>query len=113
RAAAIHPQLPVGRVMLRVALDRDDVNGLRLVRVHVDRETKVAGQAAAHLLPGLTGVVAAHHVPVLLHEKHTRTGAVHHDAVYTVADFRRRVGHEFRPQAAVDWFPGLAAVVSS
>src|SRR5262249_37830457 len=38
--AAVHAQLAVGRIVLGVALDRDDVDRLGLVRVHVDRESE-------------------------------------------------------------------------
>ena len=78
--------------MLGVALDGDDVDGLRLVRVDIDREAEVGGQVAADLLPGLAGVVAAHHVPMLLHEQHVRARGVHGDAVDAVADLGVRVG---------------------
>ena len=36
RPAAIDLQLAVKRIVLRIALDRDDVNGFRLMRVNVD-----------------------------------------------------------------------------
>ena len=81
-AAAIDAQLALGRKMLRVALDRHDVDRLRLVRVHVDREAEIGRQVAADFVPRVAGVVAAHHVPVLLHEQHVRaaTGAWRCDA---------------------------------
>ena len=78
--------------MLRVALDRHHVDGVRLVRVHVDREAEVGRQVAADLVPRLAGVVAAHHVPVLLHEQHGRARRVHGDPVHAVADLGVRVG---------------------
>jgi hypothetical protein len=43
------------------------------VRVHVDREAEVGGQIAADLLPAVAGVVAAHNVPMLLHEEYVGT----------------------------------------
>ena len=67
-AAAIHAQLPIRRIMSPIALDRDDVNRLRLVRVNVDHEAEIGGQIAADLAPGVAGIIAAHHVPMLLHE---------------------------------------------
>ena len=85
--------------MLRVALDGDDVDRLRLVRVHVDHEAEVGGQVAADLLPGIAGVVAAHHVPVLLHEEHVRARRVHGDVVNAVADLGRRIGNVLRSTA--------------
>src|SRR5205823_14441068 len=57
---SLHDALPI--------LDR-----LRLVRVHVDREAEVGRQIATHLVPRLAGIVAAHHVPVLLHEQRLRS----------------------------------------
>src|SRR5439155_15684004 len=38
RPAAVHAQLSLGRIVLRVALDGDDIDGVRLVRVNVDHE---------------------------------------------------------------------------
>ena len=70
--AAPHAQLAVDRAVVRVAGDRDDVDRLRLVGVDVDDEPEVGGQVAADLLPRLAGVVAAHDVPVLLHEQRLR-----------------------------------------
>src|SRR5436309_526252 len=111
RAAAVHAQLALGRIVLRVALDRYDVDGVGLVRVDVDREPEVARQVPADLLPRLAGVVAAHDVPVLLHEEHARTRAVRRDAVNAVADLGSRVGDLLGSQAAVDRPPRLASVV--
>ncbi len=99
--------------MLRVALDRHDVDRLRLVRVDVDRKAEVGRQVAADLVPGVAGVVAAHHVPVLLHEQHVRPRGVHGDAVHAVADLGVRIGDLLRAQAAVDRLPGRAAVVGA
>jgi hypothetical protein len=35
------------------------------MRVHVDHEAEIGGQVAADLMPGIAGVVAPHHVPML------------------------------------------------
>src|SRR5213592_2994121 len=110
-SAAVHAQLPVGHVMLGITLDGDDVDGLRLVRVHVDHEAEVGGQVAADLVPRVAGVVRAHHVPMLLHEQHPGPRAVQRDAVHAVADLGGRIGNVLRVQTAVDRLPGLAAVV--
>ena len=67
-AAAIHTQLSFMHVMLAVALDGNDVNSFRFVRVDVDDEAEVGGQIAADFFPAVARVVAAHHVPMLLHE---------------------------------------------
>ena len=48
--------------MFRVALDRNNVDRLRLMRVHVDHETEVGGQVPADFMPIIAGVVAAHHM---------------------------------------------------
>ena len=80
--------------MLRIALDRHDVDGLRLVRVDVDHETEIGGQVAADLVPRIAGIVAAHHVPMLLHEQHVGARAVHGDAVNAVADLGVGIGND-------------------
>ena len=95
--------------MFRVAFDRHDVDGLRLVRVDLDREAEVGGQVAADFVPRLAGVVAAHDVPVLLHEQHSRARPVHRDAVDAVADLRSRVGNIERMQPAIDRLPCFPA----
>src|SRR5512144_307967 len=97
--------------MLRVALYRYDVHGVRLVRVDVDGEPEVARQVAADLVPGLAGVVAAHHVPVLLHEQHVGARGVHRDAVHAVTDLRARLEDALRAQPAVDRAPRRPGVV--
>ena len=72
-AAAEDAQLAFVDVVLAVALDGDDVNRLRLVRVNVDDEAEIGRQIAADFCPLIAGVVGAHHVPVLLHEQHSGT----------------------------------------
>src|SRR6476469_624495 len=101
-AAAVHPEPPVGRIVLGVALDRHHVDRLGLVGVHVDGESEVARQVAAHLSPRLARVVAAHDVPVLLHEQYPGARAVHRDAVDAVADLGGRVRDALGVEAAVD-----------
>ena len=76
-AAAVDAQLAFGRIVQRVALDRHDVDGVRLVGVDVDREAEVGRQVAADFVPLVAGVVGAHHVPVLLHEQHVGPRRVH------------------------------------
>ena len=61
--------------MLGVALDGHDVDGVGLVRMDVDGEAEVGRQVPADLDPGLAAVVAAHHVPVLLHVEHIGAAA--------------------------------------
>ena len=55
--AAIDSQLAIGRKMFRVTFDRYDVNGLRLVRVHFDREPEISRQTSAHFGPRVAGIV--------------------------------------------------------
>ena len=50
-AAAVDAQLALRRDVAGVAGDRHDVDRLRLVRVHVDREAEVGRQVAADLVP--------------------------------------------------------------
>src|SRR5438105_2830417 len=109
-AAAVHAQLAIGRVVLGVALARHHVDRLGLVRVHVDRKSEVGRQVSADLAPRLAGIVAAHDVPVLLHEQHARAGAVPRDAVHAVTDLGRRVRNLLGAQAAIHRPPRLAAI---
>ena len=99
--------------MLGVARDRDDVDGVRLVRMHGDREAEVGRQVPADLVPRLASIVAAHDVPVLLHEEHAWARRVHRDAVDTMADLCRWIGNTFGAQAPVDRPPGRAGVVAA
>ncbi len=110
--AAVDAQFAIGRKVLRVALDWNDVDGLRLVGVNLDHEPEVCGQVAADFLPRVAGVVAAHHIPVLLHEQHTRARSGHRDAVNAVADVGIRVGDVLGLQSTVDRLPRLTGVVA-
>src|SRR3984885_7962964 len=112
-AAAEHAQLPIGNKVFRVALDGHDVNRLRLVRVNVDHETEIGGKVPADLLPGIAGVIAPHHIPVLLHKKYARTRRVHGDVVNTVPDLSGRVRNVLGIQTAVDRLPAFATVVGT
>ena len=76
-------------------------------------EAEVGGQVAADLVPGVAGVVAAHHVPVLLHEQHVgRDGCM---AMRCTQWPTSAVGSGMycELQSAVDGLPGLAAVVGA
>ena len=99
--------------MLRVALDRHDIDGVRLVGVDVDGETEIGRQVTADLLPGVAGIVAAHHVPMFLHEQHVRARRMHREVMHAVADFGIRVGDALGVQPAVGRLPGLAAIVAA
>ena len=56
--------------------------------MNIDHKAKISGQIAADLIPGIAGVVAAHHIPMLLHEQHIGARGVQRQAVHAVADFR-------------------------
>src|SRR5579875_1213843 len=107
---AVDAQAAARRVVLGVARDGHDEDGVRLVGVDGDREAEVARQVAAHLAPGAATVVAAQHVPVLLHEEHVGPVRVGGDAVDAVAHLRRGVGEHLGAQAAVRRLPGRARV---
>ena len=111
RPAAVDAQLAIVDEMLRVTLDRNNVNGLRLVRVDVDHESEVGREIAADLLPRLARVVAAHHVPMLLHVQHRRPRRVHRHVVHAMTNFGTLVGDAFGLQAAVHRPPRRAGVV--
>ena len=112
-AAAIDAQFAVGREMFGVALDRDDVNGFRFVRMNVNRESEIARQISAHFVPRISCVVAPHDVPVFLHEKRLRFGRMHRDAMHAVPYLCRWIGHELRVQTSIDWLPRFAAVITT
>ena len=100
--------------MFGVALDRDDIDGFRFMRMNINRKSEVGRQIAADLVPGFAGIVAAHDVPVLLHEQHVRARRMHGDAMDAVANFRspgRELVKGFQP--AIDRAPRLAAVVGA
>src|SRR5215471_5855632 len=114
RAATVYSQLSFWNVMLRVALDRNDIDGFRFMRMHVNRKPEVGRKVPADFMPGLAGIVAAHDVPMFLHEQHVRFRRVHRDAVDTVPDFRIGVRKfELGFQTAVYRSPSLASIVSS
>src|SRR5262245_32100947 len=97
--------------MLRVALNRDDVDGVRLVRVDIDHETEIRRQIPADLFPGIAGVFRAQDIPMLLHKEYIGARAIHGDAVNAMADLSRGVGDVKGMQAAIDRLPSLARVV--
>ena len=111
-AASIYSQLSLGWKMLRIAFDRENIDGLWLVRVDIDHEAKVGWQVATDLLPRLACILAAHHIPMFLHVENIRTGTVHGNTVNTVADFSIRIWHEFGMQPAVDRFPRSSGVIA-
>src|SRR5262249_8899383 len=112
-SAAVHTQFCVVNVVLTVALDGNDVDGLRLVCMHIDREPEVRWQVPAHLFPRVTGIIAAHHVPMLLHKQHSRSRGMHCNVMNTVANLRSGIWNVLREESAVDRLPGLAAVIAS
>ncbi len=90
--APVDAKLPFGRIVLRIAFDRDNIYGIRLMRVNFDGKPEIAGQVPADFLPGFTAVIAAVDIPVLLHEQDVRARRVHRNTVNAVADVRVRVG---------------------
>src|SRR6185369_10766987 len=113
RAAAIDAQLAIHRIVLAVTLDGNDVDGIGLVRVYVDDEAEVGRKIAADFLPVVAGVVAAHNVPVLLHEERVGTRVVHGDVVDAVSDLGVGIGDVLRAEAAIDGLPADTAVVGA
>lgn len=113
-AAAVDAELALGGVVLGVALDGGDVDGVGLVGMDCDGEAEVAGEIAADLLPELAGVVAAHDVPVFLHEEDVGAGGMEGDAVDAVADLGGGVGEfEVGLEAVINRPPGLAGIVGA
>ena len=111
--AAIDPQLGVVHEVLAVALDGNNVYGLWFVGMHVDDESEVGRQVTADLAPILAGVVAAHYVPVLLHEQHAGPLRVHGNVMHAMPDLGGRVRNVLRVQPLVDRLPGDPAVVGA
>src|SRR5262245_18140091 len=109
----INAQLAVVHVMLRVTLDWDNVNGVRLVCVDIDHESKIRGQVATDLGPLVARVITTHNIPMLLHEKHPRPFGIHRNVMYAVTYFSIRIGDVLRAQSAINWRPALAAVIGS
>src|SRR5262249_24220210 len=99
--------------MLRIALDWHDVNRFGLMRVNVDWKSEIAWQIAADLMPRTAGVIAAHNVPVFLHEQSVWTRRMHRDPMHAVTDLRVRVRNVLRVQPAIDRLPRFSAVLSS
>jgi hypothetical protein len=83
------------------------------MRVYVDGESEVRGQIAADLSPVVAGIVRPHHIPMLLHEEHTRPRRMHRDMVHTMADFRRRIGNVLGIKTPIDRLPGQASIVAA
>src|SRR5580704_18262393 len=99
--------------MLRIALDGYNVNGVRFVCVNVDHEAKIGREVSADFPPRIAGIVGAHHVPMLLHEKYLRTSSVHGDVMHAMAYVRGWIRNVLRIQSAVNWLPGLAGVIGA
>src|SRR5205814_2088453 len=71
---------------------------------------EISGQVAADFAPEIARVVAAHDVPMLLHEESIGLRRVHGDVVDAVADFGVGIGNVLRDEAFVDGLPGFARV---
>src|SRR5579859_3158379 len=99
--------------MQRVAGDGDDVDRLRLVRVYVDGKTEIGGKISADFGPGISGIVAAHDVPVFLHEEQSGLPRIHSDVVHAMPNFSQGIGNVLRVKSLVDRLPRFSAVVGA
>ena len=68
----------------------------------VDRKAEVRWEIVAHLPPRIAAMVAAHDVPMLLHEEHVGSRRMQGDMVHAVADLGFRIGDALRAQALID-----------
>src|SRR5690606_9578649 len=109
--APVHAQFPLGRVVLRIALYRYHVDSFRIMSMHINHKTEIGRQVSGHFVPPLPGIIAAHDVPVLLHEQDVRSTLVHGNAMHTMTDFSGRIGYVFRMEALIDSTPRLATIV--
>jgi hypothetical protein len=83
--------------MLRIALDRYHIDGFRFMSVDINDESEIGRQIAADFFPRIPAVVASHDVPMLLHEQHIGTRAMHGDMMNTVADFGGGIRNKLGP----------------
>ena len=113
RAAAVDAQLAFVDEMFAVALDGNDVDSFGFVGVNVNDEAEIGGKIAADFVPLIAGVIAAHDVPMFLHEENIGTRRMQGDVMDTVADFGVLIGNVRGTEAAVDGRPGFAAVVGA
>src|SRR5208337_5049897 len=67
-STAVDSEFAVGGIVFRVALDRDDIDRLRVMGVNCDRKSEICRQVTTYLLPRFTCIIAPHHIPMLLHE---------------------------------------------
>ena len=75
---------------------------------------KFVQHIVADLLPHLASIIAAHHVPMLLHKQHFRPRGVHGDRVHAMAYLSLGIGQlPRRFQPLVDRLPALAAIVAA
>lgn len=79
--------------------------------VDIDDKPEVRWKITTDFVPGISRVVAAHHIPVLLHEQYVRTSRMHGQPMDTVADLGIGIGNMLRRQSFIDRPPRLASVV--
>src|SRR5208283_1695383 len=91
-AAAVNAQLAIERKVLGIALDGDDVDGFGLVRMDINRKTKIGGKIAADFMPQIARIIAAHDVPMFLHIEHIGMGRMNGDVVHAMPDFGGGIG---------------------
>ncbi len=93
-----------------ITLHRNDVDRFGFVGVHADGKTEIAGQVATHFGPGISPIVAAHNVPVVLHEQHVGVGRMHGEAMDAMARLTFRLRHKIRMKSTVHRLPGFSAI---
>src|SRR3989442_1503225 len=81
-ARAVDAQLSLGGAAELVGFDRDDVNRVRIVRVHEHREAEVRGDTVGDVAPRVAAVVTAVDPPVVLEEQPLGAGGVLHHLVH-------------------------------
>src|ERR1700694_4229640 len=83
------------------------------MRMDVDYKPEISGQVPAHLLPRLAGIIAAHYVPVFLHEQDIGARWMHGNPVNAVAHLSRRLGDLLGVQAPIDRLPCRSSIVGT
>src|SRR5258708_20317258 len=64
-ACAVHAQLALRSAAILVGFHRNDISGIRVMRMDDDRKSKIRRHAVGDALPGVAAVIAAIH-PALL-----------------------------------------------
>src|SRR5204863_148845 len=80
-------------------LDRDDVDGVGVVRMRLDGEAEVRRDAVGDILPRIAPVVAAIQSPVVLEEEPLGTRRMVRHLVHALPELRILVGKEYGADA--------------